>query len=777
MTTMTTMTTHIKYITTIIVVLLTLPSIADTFTVKQDSTGDYTIIQNAVDAATDGDTVLVWPGTYYENLHIDSKNLTIGSLTLTTGNLDYIKQTVINGNQTGGCFNIEDYHLLTTVNGFTLTNGSGTWHGNYSGGAIIVDYATVDIYNCLITDNMALGYGGGIYYYYSQGYLSNVTIRNNHSYGRGGGILLLNSNIEFDSINKCNIYLNYSAIGTDIYKMGNESFAMHVIVDTFTVSNPDYYYLYSNIGSGLVGDDITYDIGTGKLQSVKQDLYVAPDGNNSNTGLTSGEPLRNISFALLKMASDSLTPDTIHVRDGLYTLTTGEKYPLSIKGNICIKGQSKTNTILDAEDEIYMLHGIQYADNYCISNFTIQNGNGDKNHPYYPYGAFFIGENRDSKLSNIIFRENKGNINSCGFLSNSNGFVLEDIIFKDNIGGMALFIIHGNGHYYYSDTVTVLNCKFINNQPNYSIPPDEGGGGGGLIIGGQFDSVGLMNCYTYNSLFHDNHSRDHPYGGMSQISFLARQKSNVYATNCTFTNNTSDNHLGGNIGVTSESNLNIYNSILYNINPAEIYMYTDDGNSNLNIYNSLVMGGEDEIRLYSTGNTVYYDETNIDTNPLFYGGWEYPYNLSDNSPCIDAGTLDFPDWIELPEHDLAGNPRLHNGKIDMGAYEWNPTVGVDEYLRVINKKENLLVAAPNPFKHNTTISVKHKKKAVTSIEIYNNYGQRVKVLLDGTMLLGTSQIKWNGEDDKGKQLESGIYYVVLFEDGREVESLKVVLQN
>ena len=112
---------------------------------------------------------------------------------------------------------------------------------------------------------------------------------------------------------------------------------------------------------------------------------------------------------------------------------------------------------------------------------------------------------------------------------------------------------------------------------------------------------------------------------------------------------------------------------------------------------------------------------------------------------------------------------------DMGAYECNPTVGVDENIPTIEKEEKLLVAAPNPFRQNTVISVKHKKKTDASVEIYNNYGQRVKVLLDGTTLPGTSQITWNGEDQLGKHLDSGIYYVVLFEDGKEVESLKIVL--
>ena len=85
-------------------IILSLNLHATILTVKQEGTGDYTLIQEAIDASMDGDTVLVWPGTYFENIHCEDKSITVGSLTLATNDLGYIYQTIIDGKQTGSCF-------------------------------------------------------------------------------------------------------------------------------------------------------------------------------------------------------------------------------------------------------------------------------------------------------------------------------------------------------------------------------------------------------------------------------------------------------------------------------------------------------------------------------------------------------------------------------------------------------------------------------------------------------------------------------------------------
>ncbi len=61
-----------------------------------------------------------------------------------------------------------------------------------------------------------------------------------------------------------------------------------------------------------------------------------------------------------------------------------------------------------------------------------------------------------------------------------------------------------------------------------------------------------------------------------------------------------------------------------------------------------------------------YSETgNIHSDPLIVGGDPIDFHLSSNSPCIDSGI----DYDEIMT-DLDGNPRLHGGAVDMGAFEF-----------------------------------------------------------------------------------------------------------
>ena len=59
----------------------------------------------------------------------------------------------------------------------------------------------------------------------------------------------------------------------------------------------------------------------------------------------------------------------------------------------------------------------------------------------------------------------------------------------------------------------------------------------------------------------------------------------------------------------------------------------------------------------------------IETDPLFTGTGDHPYQLLGNSPAINSGDPDL-DPEMIPATDLAGNPRIIGSRIDIGAYEY-----------------------------------------------------------------------------------------------------------
>jgi len=58
------------------------------------------------------------------------------------------------------------------------------------------------------------------------------------------------------------------------------------------------------------------------------------------------------------------------------------------------------------------------------------------------------------------------------------------------------------------------------------------------------------------------------------------------------------------------------------------------------------------------------------TDPLLEDPANGDFRLRSGSPCIDAGNNSYASG----DYDIAGNPRIYNGTVDIGAYEWKPPI-------------------------------------------------------------------------------------------------------
>jgi hypothetical protein len=147
--------------------------------------GDYSSIQMAISNCLSGDTILVEPGIYLENINFFGKNATVASRYLLTGDTSFISSTIIDGNLQGSAVSFdhgETNNALLT--GFTIRNGHSSL-----GGGIYCDFSDPTILHNKLLNNSADSMGGGIYCNYSLGVIKNNLVKDNDCSGSGGGIV------------------------------------------------------------------------------------------------------------------------------------------------------------------------------------------------------------------------------------------------------------------------------------------------------------------------------------------------------------------------------------------------------------------------------------------------------------------------------------------------------------------------------------------------------------------------------------------------------------
>ncbi len=747
-----------------IIAVFAVNTFAAIYHIKQDGTGNFTTIQAGINASANADTVLVYPGTYVENINYNGKNIAVASLFFTTNDENYISQTIIDGDANGTTVSIINGEDETTLLcGFTIQNGSGTYYQPYYiGGGIYLLNSSPMIWKCYIKNNIAYQ-GGGLYIKYSHPTLKGLTITNNHAYSIGGGILITHeSALEFDTQELCNIYLNYSASGCDINKTWILMEPVTIIVDTFTVLEPDYYFISSADQFGVQQNDVTLIAQHARLEPVDNDLYVSPTGSNSNSGLTPDDPLQSINYALSSIVSDSLDSHTIFLKNGTYSKSlNGQAFPLNLRGYVSIEGESMENTILDAENLSSFIYSFDNDSNMSIKNIKFINSenfyisSGISNPNFY--------ENRFINFENIIF---SNNIHRSYLFSVSDMNInLKNVHFLNNQGGSQIrFWLTNDNAVADIENMVIQNCSQYTHSDIFSAKP--------VFLFGATDDDPYQ-VTMKNTLITDNVDNTTDYT-MSCSAISVSFSIDLNLINCTIGNNYTPGGTGqgqgaallaGGVG----STFNIVNSIFYGNFTDQIYLVNDGPEEpiTMNIYNSLIEGGEASILNPSNWNTLNWMDGNLSENPNWDVTGDNPYALSANSPCIDAGTLNLPAGMELPEYDLAGNPRINGNTIDIGAYEFQGDPYETDENEIVIPEITEISNYPNPFNPSTTIKLDLAESGKINFSIYNIKGQKVKTLLDAYSSEGIFELVWDGDNDYKKQVSSGTYFIKLSVDGVE----------
>lgn len=98
----------------------------------------------------------------------------------------------------------------------------------------------------------------------------------------------------------------------------------------------------------------------------------------------------------------------------------------------------------------------------------------------------------------------------------------------------------------------------------------------------------------------------------------------------------------------------------------------------------------------------------------------------------------------------------------------------DESKEVLPETISLSSNYPNPFNPSTHFSLQVNKESVVNLTVFNIIGQKVKTLYSGLIDAGIHKFTWDGRDEQGKAMETGVYLYILSSDGHK-ETRKMTL--
>jgi parallel beta-helix repeat protein len=385
-----------------------------------------TPIQAAIDNATAGDTIIVYSGTYYENVVIDKSHLAL---------IGEDRDTTIDG---GG----ENYAICITAD---LVNISG-FSVRHSRVGIIISSSNNNITNCNISNNSE-----GILLENTLNTITNCNIFNNDCHG----LMIVSSE---NLITNCNISSNgqsESYLGHGIYFRGA---AYNKIISCKSENNDDGICLVGSTNNQI----INCDIHSNRLVGLK--LVEGYHGASSNNQITDCSVRNNENGVYLFESYDNVLRgnsiwDNIY-NFGVYARDTW-RYNQDIDTSNTIEGKSiyymveEADITADGATSNVGYLGLISCDNIRVKNLKVSQN----------YQGLLLAGTTNSIIENCDLSNNMEGIHlfcsSHNNISNSNTL--------DNTCGIQF--------YGYGPSNAVTNCNILNNC-NEGIYFDSNSGGG-----------------------------------------------------------------------------------------------------------------------------------------------------------------------------------------------------------------------------------------------------------------------------------------------------------
>jgi hypothetical protein len=692
---------------------------------------DFPTIQQGIEAANNGDTVLVSDGTYFEQIDfLGKKPLMVASEFLMDGDTSHISNTIINGSQATNpdslstVFFKHNEDTTSIICGFTITGGGGTvntyWDIGFGGGIMCYEAGAKVIHNKII-DNQILNLptttvgGAGVGTMLVSGdywiVLEDNLISNNSAYANtanafGGGVNITINGILRNNIienNYCNCEVS---VGTSVDGGGLEIYGM--------LGTPIKVYVKNNTicNNQIVGYDA---YGSGIMIYNTVETYICDNNIYNNTLDASNEGDGGGIFgqdnSKLVITNNLIDHDTCN-------------------GNGCAGSGIDMFSSLGTS----LVEGNMIINNVCNATNVSQGSGIAITHP----GPV-------TRVVNNTFAHNIGvgtqNAYGCVFLWDAfNLEVLVDRnIFYDNESMKA-----GGFYSRNSNNLKVTNNLFLKNRATAY--------GGAMMINEYFGKG--------NADLSENFSIDPTAGNEDQ------KEDTLHASiaNNSFYFNSATTSAGA-----IYSNVNVHTPILFN---STFYGNTAGIGNDLNyIGNSTITLSYSDFDPANISGT-WTGTGNINCDPQFESD---SLHLSSESDCIDAGTdsvLVQGIWYKSPEWDIEGDVRPYqNGLPDMGADE-SPYLGTRIEENASDLKTTIWVGTyPNPANSKLVIEFRIPTDNFVSLKIFSAEGTEIETLVSGKLAKGKHSFNWDAS-----RLNNGLYFIRLETETSQFVSKAMILK-
>ncbi|MCK4357569.1 MAG: right-handed parallel beta-helix repeat-containing protein, partial [Candidatus Cloacimonetes bacterium] len=668
--------------------------------------GDYPTIQQGLDYAIAGDTVLVAAGIYVENIIWPAMN---GIKLIGEAGKD---STIINGDSLASVIRFEEdlggiIDGTTVIEGFTITNGNaqGDWPES-NGGGIFCWESSPSLSNVTITSNTASvtnlqgGDGGGIYCNNSSPSLENVIITGNSATHDGGGISCYNSSPSLENVIITGNSATYRGGGINCWNNCSPSLENVTITGNSASYDGGGIYCRDNSSPSLVNcifwNDSPQEIFFSLIGSPNSITIAYSDIQGGESAIVTNDN-GTVNWLDGNIDADPLFADPesgdFHLTWANFPIHDPTKSPCIDTGDPS-SSPDPDGTYADM-GAFYFDQGPHIPPGDVSGIWTIDNS------PYFIGGEINIPTDSTLVIEpgvQVIFSGHYkfliyGRLLAEGAATDTIGFTAQDTTvgwhglrfydtdlngqdsskvvyckleygkaignFPDNCGGAIfcyyssdIFInnsiitnntaFHGGGAYFYWYSSPNLLNVTISNNSAFS-----SGGGIGLYL---YSSPSLTNVTISKNTT--------AYGG----GIHCYNNCNPNLSNVTVSNNLAISS-GGGIYCVNNANPSLVNSILWDNSPQEICFSVAAGPNSITIAYSDVEGDSAGIVTNNNG-IVNWLDGNIDADPLFadpesgdfHLTWvNFPIHDSTKSPCIDTG-------------DPSSSPDPDGTYADMGAF-------------------------------------------------------------------------------------------------------------